>query len=387
MPSPALLSAPSARRISRRDWLKSTGLVAALGTAFPAGSAFSAPSAPESYAIASVTQIVDMSPLQLDISRDFLIGSRVAWQEFNARERARGRAIQHQVIETDGSARAVKAAWQAAVIDPTCVALSGCVGDTTAAAVATLQRTPGSNALPLVAPWLQREWSDSENSVFQAFPDYQAQIAHAVKSLAVMGVKQAGVVYATPELQKELSTSMTLAGSAQGLKLQVIDASKRPASPPALILFIGGTPELHAFANLVGGKGGSHCYLIALADVNLQVLTQLGGVPRNVSVIVTQPVPTVNSGMQVVRSYRAALGKLYDEPPSQHGLAGYIAARYTAEVLATLGTSVNRASALAAFRKRADQKIGGFLIAYQGEKLSNINVTQSMLTSDGRIVG
>ena len=171
MPSPALLSAPSARRISRRDWLKSTGLVAALGTAFPASSAFSAPSAPESNAIASVTQIVDMSPLQQDISRDFLIGSRVAWQEFNARERARGRAIQHQVIETDGSARAVKAAWQAAVIDPTCVALSGCVGDTTAAAVATLQRTPGSNALPLVAPWLQREWSDSENSVFQAFPD------------------------------------------------------------------------------------------------------------------------------------------------------------------------------------------------------------------------
>ena len=377
---PALLSEP----LNRRAWLRTTGVVAALGAALPATTALAAG---ENNAMASVTQIVDMSPLQQDISRDFLIGSRVAWQEFNTRERARGRTIQHLVVETDGSARAVKAAWQSAVIDPTCVALSGCVGDATAAAVASLQRIPSSNALPLVAPWLQREWSDSENAVFPAFPDYQAQIAHAMKSLAVMGVKQAGVVYATPALQKELSASIALASSAQGLKLQTLFADKRPAVPPALILFIGGTPELHAFAHLVGGKTGSHCYLIALADVNLQVLTQLGGVPRNISVIVTQPVPVVSSGLPVVRSYRTALGKLYDEPPSQHGLAGYIAARYTAEVLATLGTNVSRTGALAAFRKRTDQQIGGFLIAYQGDKLSNANVTQSMLTSDGRIVG
>ncbi|MBF5005795.1 ABC transporter substrate-binding protein [Diaphorobacter caeni] len=380
MHRPALLSEP----LTRRTWLRTTGVVAALGAAFPATSALAAG---ESNAVASVTQIVDMSPLQQDISRDFLIGSRVAWQEYNARERAKGRAIAHLVVETDGSARAVKAAWQSAVIDPTCVALSGCVGDTTAAAVAGLQRTPGNNALPLVAPWLQREWADNENAVFQAFPDYQAQIAHAMKSLAVMGVKQAGVVYATPALQKELSASIALVGGGQGVKLQVLAADKRPASPPALILFVGGTPELHAFAHLVGGKAGSHCYLIALADVNLQVLTQLGGVPRNVSVIVTQPVPVVSSGLPVVRSYRTALGRLYDEPPSQHGLAGYIAARYTAEVLATLGANVTRAAALAAFRRRADQTIGGFLIAYQGERLSSANVTQSMLTSDGRIVG
>ncbi|QNP49212.1 ABC transporter substrate-binding protein [Diaphorobacter aerolatus] len=376
--------APSSAVLTRRDWLRNTSLAAAVAATLPATSALAAGDA---NVVASVTQIVDMSPLQQDIGRDFLIGSRVAWQEFNARERGNGRTIQHLVVETDGSARAIQAAWQGAMIDPTCVALSGCVGDAAAAAVASLQRTPGNHALPLVAPWLQREWEDGQNLVFQAFPDYQAQISHALKSLAVMGVKKVGVVYATPALQKEMVASITRASIINGLTLLALEPGKRPASPPALILFIGGTPELHAYAQLIGGRNGSHTYLIAMSDVNLQVLTQLGGVPRNVSVIVTQPVPTVTAGLPVVRSYRAALAKLYDEPPSQHGLAGYIAARYTSDVLATLGSSVNRAGALAAFRKRVDLRIGGFLIAYQGEKLSNVNVTQSMLTADGRIVG
>lgn len=372
--------------LSRRQWLRRTGLVTAAGALFPA---LQAHAAGDSSTAMAVAQIVDMSALQQDISRDFLIGSRTAWQEYNARESVRGRGIQHVVIETDGSAGSIKAALQGALTNPACLALSGCVGDATAASVAALQRStaPGAQALPIVAPWLQRQWSDSDNTVFHAFPDYQAQIAHAMKSLAVMGVKQAGVVYATPALQKELSASIAQAGAAEGLKLQQLPINKRPASPPPLILFIGGTPELHAFAHQMGVPTGSHCYLIALADVNLQVLTQLGGLPRNVSVVVTQPVPMVTAGLPVVRSYRAALAKLYDEPPSQHGLAGYIAARYTAEVLSTLASAPGRPAAMAAFRKRAPLQIGGYQIAYQGEKLSSSNVTQTMLTSDGRIVG
>ena len=371
--------------LTRRQWLRNTGLLAVSTSSL---GALAAPAVSDNGAIASVTQIVDMSPLQQDIGRDFLIGSRVAWQEYNARERPKGRAIEHRVIETNGSASAIKAAWEGALADPTCVALSGCAGDAAAANVATLQRGAGSNnALPIVAPWLHRQWADVDNTIFQAFPDYQAQITHAVKSLAVMGVKQAGVVYATPALQRELGASVTLAGRSEGLEMREVPLAKRPASLPALMLFVGGTPELHAFAHQMGVPTGSHCYLVALADVNQQVHTPLGGVPRNVSVIVTQPVPLVNAGLPIVRNYRATLARLFDEPPSPHGLAGYIAARYTADVLSSLGGSVSRAAAMSAFRKRTEHELGGYRIAYQGEKLSNINVTQSMLTSDGRIVG
>lgn len=368
---------------TRRAWLKHSCLITAASATAPLSALAQGDTTPP----VAVTQIVDMSPLQQDISRDFLIGSRTAWQEFNAKGGLKGRTVEHKVLETDGSAASVRSAWEAAARNPACVALTGCTGDATASALAELQRDAGSHALPLVAPWLHRQWVDKSNTVFQAFPDYQAQIAHAIKSLAVMGVKEAGVVYASAKLQQQLGTSITLAAREQGLKLQIQEFGKKANALPLLVLFIGGTPELHAFASLIGVPQGSHRYLIALADVNLQVLTQLGGVPRNVSVIATQPVPLVSAGLPVVRNYRTALGKLYDEPPSQHGLAGYIAARYTADVLSGMGTPVTRASALSAFRKRSDVLVGGYQIAYQGDRVVSANVTQSMLTSDGRIVG
>jgi len=36
-----------------------------------------------------VAQLVDLSPAQQDVSRDFLIGSRAAWQDINSRGVAR----------------------------------------------------------------------------------------------------------------------------------------------------------------------------------------------------------------------------------------------------------------------------------------------------------
>ena len=80
-------------------------------------------------------------------------------------------------------------------------------------------------------------------------------------------------------------------------------------------------------------------------------------------------------------------------------MAGFIAARYSAELLAsaqgaqgtqgTQGTqsALSRASVLAALRRRQDANVGGFRVAFQGHKRSSSFVTQTMLTADGRIVG
>lgn len=51
----------------------------------------------------TVAQILDMSVSQQDISKDFLIGSRAAWQDINSRGGLRGRTLAHWVLETDGS--------------------------------------------------------------------------------------------------------------------------------------------------------------------------------------------------------------------------------------------------------------------------------------------
>lgn len=95
----------------------------------------------------------------------------------------------------------------------------------------------------------------------------------------------------------------------------------------------------------------------------------------------------VNASLPVVRSYRETMTRLFDEPPAPLSLAGFIAARYTAEVLAEVEGAPTGASVLAAFQRRSTLDIGGFRVGFDSRRRSCAFVTQSMLTPDGRVVG
>ncbi|RYF00736.1 MAG: twin-arginine translocation pathway signal protein [Comamonadaceae bacterium] len=394
MPNPHPSSSSPAPRLTRRRWLQCTGALGALAAPAVWAQGDARPLA--------VAQIADMAPLHQDVGRDFLTGARAAWQDVNARGGIKGRPVQHLTWETDGTPAALRDAVQAAHANTACVALTGCVADDAAAAIAGLQvNAPSTAPMALMAPWLLRQMADEADTVFRIFPDYQAQIAHALRSLATMGVQRISVVFADAALQRQLQTS--IAQAAAGLQLQArtlalpatagttantsASQAELRSPPDAIVLFIGGTPELHDFLRQLQLPGGRQCYVIALADVNLQVLAQMGGVPRGVSVIATQAVPVVTAGLPIVRSYREVLARLYDEPPSPLGLAGFIAARYTAEVLSAIGGPLTRASVLGALRQRTPMQFGGFSVAYQDGKLANTHVTQTMLSANGRIVG
>jgi hypothetical protein len=111
------------------------------------------------------------------------------------------------------------------------------------------------------------------------------------------------------------------------------------------------------------------------------------GAARSTPVIATQAVPMVTDAMPVVRAYRETLGRLFDEPPTPLGLAGFIAARYTYGVLNGADVQLTRQGALAAFQHRAPLDVGGFRVSFGGERRSATFVTQSMLTVDGRVIG
>ena len=379
--------------LHRRRWLQ---LCAAASLA-PHASAFAQASAKDTERPLVVAQLADMAPGQQDVSRDFLIGSRAAWQDLNARGGVQGRPVQHLVIEVQGTGATLQAAWRSVAGNPACIALSGCVGDAAAGALAALQeQAPPAQPLAHVAPWMHsQDGVYASDLVFGIFPDYQVQIAHALKTLASMGVQELGVVYATAAVRQQSQARVRQAAQTLQLRMQDLplpgssaQADQQLASPAQLIvLFVGGTPELHGFMRRLKLQPGRQCYIVALADVNLQVLAQMGATKRNVSVIATQSVPLVTASLPIVRSYREAMARLYDEPPSPQGLAGFIAARYTAEVLQSVNGPLTRASALAAFRRRQDLNLGGFALAFDGRKRTHAYVTQSMLTADGRIVG
>ena len=339
-----------------------------------------------------IAQIVDTTAQQQDVSKDYLIGSRAAWQEINAKGGLQGRPVKHLSIDTDGSATSLKAAFDSANSNTACIALSGTAGDRTAQALTLLLRTERSN-LAHVAPWLQNASNELDDTTFAIFADRQAQILHIVKSLSVVGAKDLGVIYASQ--QEYALYRADVERSAQSMRMQISTSplaqdlksagQKLPASSPAVQLFIGGTPELAQFTAGLELQTQRR-YLLALADVNLQTMKELGAA-RETPIFAAQTVPVVNSGLPVVRAYRAAMVKFFDEPPTPLSLAGYIAARYTFEVLNKVGSNLSRQTALAAFQKRESIDIGGFRINYNATQRGSTFVTQSMLAKDGRTVG
>ena len=374
---------------TRRGVLRSTaGLVA--GAAAPAWpqSGKSAGAA----RVLMVAQIVDNTPGQLDVARDFLIGSRAAWQEINAKGGINGRAIEHLAFEVDGSAGSLRAALDTIKKAPNCVALSGTAGDHAASQLVTLLKQD-QYAIAHAAPWLQNSDLDGDSRTFPIFASRQDQIAKAVKSLSIMGVPELGAVYSSLNEYEVYRSDVERASAALKIKLTsykptgdlALIGKNLTSDTPRIILFIGGTPELVQFTQGID-KQARQRYVIALADVNLQTMLLMGAA-RITPVMATQVVPMVNSSLPIVKSYRESLARFFDEPPTPQSLAGYIAARYTSEVMTTVEGAPTRQSTLLAFQQRQTVDVNGFRISFSARGRSGSYVTQSMITPDGRLVG
>ena len=340
----------------------------------------------------AVAQIVDVSQNQQDVSKDFLVGSRAAWQDINSRGGIRGRRVEHLAIEVDGTAASIRTALDGVKNNPACLLMSGSAGDQAANQIVVLARQENLN-MAHVAPWLQNASLEIDDNTFPIFAARQEQITHALKTLSVMGLNEIGAVYGSDKDYAAYRFEVERIAQTMQLKLQVFQGQgelrvlgqKLTPQTPAVLLFVGGTPELAEFTQGLE-KQARQRYVVALADVNLQTMQQMGA-GRSTPVIATQPVPMVTSSIAVVRSYRETLARLFDEPPTSLSLAGFIAARYTYEVLNGVDTALTRATVLSAFQKRLNLDMGGFRVSFNNQRRSSTYVTQSMMTLDGRLIG
>ena len=338
-----------------------------------------------------VAQLADVSNAYQDISKDFIIGSRAAWQEINAAGGLRGQRVRHLVIETDGTPVQRDTAWAQVRDDDSCVAAFGSCADPLATELAVKNRAERTE-LAHAAPWLQNSAMGISRGTFPIFAARDAQIAFALKSMSNVGITSLSVVYQS-ERDRAINTE-DIQRIAQSLKLSLrempIQADLRKQAQQIsstnipLILFVGGTPELVQFTQGWSRASGIR-YIVALADVNLQTALQLNG-GRHMPVIGTQAVPVVSSSIPIARRYRQAMVKYFDEPPTALSLAGYISARYTAQVMLS-AKSLNRSAVYEAFVRRQSIDLEGFRVEYDNGKRTSEFVTQSMVSMDGRVIG
>jgi len=339
-----------------------------------------------------VTQLLDMSPDQQQLSRDYATGIRLAFAESR---KASGLSVQLITVETDGTAAAARSAIQAIKDDPTQVALLGATGE--GLALATLREVSQAHLdIANVAPWLSDSQFDGDPRLFGLFASREEQIRHVLNSLASMGVPELGVIYSSPR-QAETMRQGTAAVTSH-LKIRAREftvpagqdmarfASTLPADAPVFLLFMGGAIELALFTRGLG-KSGMLRYVVCLSDVDANTFVQLNP-GKSVPIIFTQVVPNPQSSkIPVVRAYRDALARLFDEEPTPVSLAGYLAGRYAANTLLAAGPNPSRARVLAEFQRRKPMEIDGWRLEFVEKGRASNFVGQTLLSVNGGFVG
>lgn len=341
-----------------------------------------------------VAQLLDSSADQQELSRDYSTGIQLGLAEHNLS----GRPIQLVSFSTDGSAASLKQVVGSIRDDGSIWAVLGTAGGRLAAESIAAARRDGL-AIAHVAPWMADSRFDADDDVFSLFASREMQIRHALASLGSVGVNELGVIYTSGREQLALQTDVAEAAARLKLRTQVfVPASGEDLATlgtrlgplaPVILLFLGGAIELARFTQGLQAQGarGAGRYVVSLSDVDVPTLMQLSP-GRSVPLILTQVVPNPqSSSLPVVLNYRSVLKQLFDEAPSHISLAGYLAARYATHVLGKLPAAAGRTEALAEFRKRSAVDLGGFGISFGAQRRGSTFVTQTLLTSDGRLVG
>lgn len=376
----------------RRQVVRAAAGAASLALlASPATTSLAQPRASEGAAL-RLTQLLDVSPDQQEISRDYAAGIRLALADLR---KTSGLALQLSTVETDGTPSAVRKAIQALKDDPTQLALLGTVGE--GLALASLGEAAQAKLdIAHVAPWLADSQFDGDPRLFGLFASREDQIRYVLKNLASMGVSDLGVIYSSPRHAAALQTGT----NAITARLQVrtrsltvpagqdlaIFASKLPPDTPIFLLFMGGAIDLALFTRGLAQRAMQR-YVICLSDVDTNTFLQLNP-GKSVPIIFTQVVPDPNSSkVPVVRAYRDALQRLFDEAPTPVSLAGYLAGRYAAAVLAGAGQNPTRARVLAEFQRRRAIELDGWRFESADKGRASGFVRQTLLSANGSFVG
>lgn len=128
-------------------------------------------------------------------------------------------------------------------------------------------------------------------------------------------------------------------------------------------------------------------WMICLTSVDPTTFTQL--VPDNrVPVVFTQGVPNPHSGrVALVRRYRQALSRFFDEAPSPVSLAGYLTGRYAAQMFARLGATPTRAQVLAEVQQRRRATLDEWPLAFESSGRGSRFVAQMLRNTRGQFIG
>lgn len=380
-------------RITRRGLLQTAALAGAAPVLLGASAvqAQTRPATPPPPA-PRVTQLLDMSASQQELSRDYSTGLRLAFAEL---KQAQPLLPQLVTVETDGSAASVAEALRGVAQDASQLALLGTVGESLALqAMGRIQRE--DLRLAHIGPWLFDTRHDADPRLLTFFASREQQLRYALQSLAAAGVGELALAYPDARMAQDMAAATQSLASGLGVKMRSIApaagqglqdfAARLPVGTPFYLVFMGASVELAEFVRGLGARGAQRL-VVCLTGVDPTTFTQL--VPDNrVPVVFTQGVPNPHSGrVPLVRSYRQALSRFFDEAPSPVSLAGYVTGRYAAQMFARLGATPTRAQVLTDVQQRRGATLDEWPLAFESSGRGSSFVAQMLLNTRGQFIG
>jgi ABC-type branched-subunit amino acid transport system substrate-binding protein len=382
---------------SRRDFILATSAVAFGLIARPAG----AQPAP-----IVVGQVVDMSSINGEASRDFVAGARVLFDFVNSAGGVKGRSIRLVVRDDKGQVDNTLAQTRDLIEKESADVLFGYMGD--AGIKAVVQSTLfKSSSIAFFGAASGLSVDSSINNIYFTRASYSAEAKTIIDQFKPLGIERYAVVAVHTAFHQGIAEEIARNIRAEGLTLtaqlsldtagaesEYQSAANEVAAKNAQVIIAVGdslTTALFVKAYRPLNKGG---WMVGLSMVNPTLLTQIVGTDAAHAMILTQVVPSlVSVTLPVAVEHRTLMKKYRDEPPSPLTFEGYIAAKSLVEALRLTNREPIRTEIVHSSRRLPKIDLGGIRIEFangsnrgtQYADLAFLRKNGSLLQEDSRI--
>lgn len=325
--------------------------------------------------------------------RAFSAGARLAFDQVNARGGIGGRAIRWISVDDRGQPELARAICERLLGEHRALALFGCAGSLSTAAVEPLLRDSGAPSLGGL--WVADSVREQCRGAAYFVRASHAQEAEALAShLATVGLQRIGVVHlATPFGQEGLKLvadalarhRLTLAGSAAVTdeRATAQEAARKlfALDPQAVVLFVSGAQAASILAEARSLRRHPAFYGLSVVS-DEEALRRLGPPGHGLAVSQVAPYPWSESDRQITeyRAQAAAAGV----PIGYASLEGWLDAQVMVEALRRCGGQASRAR-LQATLQVMQLYIAGMTVDFSRRELAGSRFVELVqLTGSGR---
>ena len=357
---------------------------------------------PREQRLLRVGYVVDQSGPLVNDSRDFFAGSKVLFDELNAKGAERSLRISVSTRGGDGTPERARQAVLELLRDDKVDVILGLAGDGVVGAVAADEAVQ-----QLGAPWvgpvsgLRLPPSEGSKRIFFTRADYGQEVQHVVRYFHDLGLSRLVVLRqwnTSVAMQRQVHEALIETVDAKGLTLTELTL---PATGPDRTALLQQVAQGSAQAIVVLGdaldyvavyqaySAVSHgAYVVGLSTVNPRTVLELVPAAKIGGAMIAQVIgnPT-KMGLPLSREFDRVFKKFFDEPPSHQSLSGFVAAQYLVNAARRVNGTINRASLLAALQAITKTEVYGFELNYQtvpqrGSKFVDL----MMIRPDGKLV-